>query len=186
LSETPPNAPDPNEPNEPDPNAPDPNEPAPYTPPAEEEWTQVTSTLAKRKTELKTLRQELAALRAKNEPPKEGEPAPAGPPKADPELKVKRLAVVAALAGEGMTKDQAKVAARLVDLAEVDVDDDGDADLDDVISELKRTFPAMFVAESAGGPRPRPRTSGGRERNDPVQSSDDKHTASLLRSAGYK
>lgn len=63
---------------------------------------------------------------------------------ASSDMRVKRLAGIAALAGEGLTRAQAKIAVRLLDLDDVEVDDDGDGDFDDAIAELKESFPGLF------------------------------------------
>jgi hypothetical protein len=70
------------------------------------------------------------------------------------ETRIKRVAGVAALAGEGLTKLQAKLAVRMLDLTDVEVDEDGDGDFDDVIADLREAFPALFrSAEDEPEPR---------------------------------
>lgn len=103
----------------------------------------IRGTLEKIKAERTKLRQELSAL-------KKEKPAEEAPPE---DAKLVRMAGITALTAEGLTKSQAKVAVRLLDLSGVEVDDDGDADLEDVISELKETFPGLFPAKEAAPSR---------------------------------
>lgn len=147
-----------------------------FTPPSKEETARMKAALKARKKERDDARRELAALKSKGE---EGEAE-----KPDPDLKVKRLAGIAALTSEGLSKDQAKVALRLLDLTNVEVDDDGDADFEDAIEELKETFPNLFAKEKpTTGPR-RVTTAdrGGRS----AAPSQDKTGDRLLKQAGYR
>jgi hypothetical protein len=153
--------------------------------------------LARRKTERDAARRELAAAKAAGvKPGKEGDTGGEGSgdatPVTAPDERVKRLAGIAALASEGMTREQARTAVRLLDLTDVEVDEDGEADgLEDAVAELKTQFPAMFTKADEDGEggrrRPRPRTSGGRSgAGGNTKAPDDKHTDQLLRAAGYR
>jgi len=86
---------------------------------------------------------------------------------------------------EGLSKDQAKVALRLMDLSSVDVDDDGDADFDDEIEALKDTFPALFDRE-ARRTVTRVKTSGGRSDGGSAMTPDEKASLKMLRAAGFR
>jgi hypothetical protein len=159
-----------------------------YKAPDEAEWKKVTGTIAKQKETAKSLRRQLAELKEQIAKDKDGkdDEGEKDRPKADPDARVKRLAVTAALAGEGLTKAQAKRAAGMVDLSEIEVDEDGDADLEDVIDELKETFPALFGAKETTGTTRRPRTSGGRSNDGGGRTPDQKNSDALLRAAGYR
>lgn len=166
-----------------------------YTPPTKDEHARMVRALARRKSERDTARRELAAAKAGK--PGKGDSTGAADsedatPGTDPDARVKRLAGIAALASEGMTRDQARAAVRMLDLSDVEVDDDGEADgLEDAVADLKARFPAMFTrAEDDEGStrrRPRPRTSGGRSADGGnAKAPDDKHTDRLLKAAGYR
>ena len=131
------------------------------------------TSLTKIKAERAKLRQELAAARA----PKEEDQAE------QPDDRLVRMAGISALAAEGLTKAQAKVAVRLLDLSGVEVDDDGDADFEDAIADLKEHFPGMFA--KPGGQR----TAGGRVSTaDKGGTKPKPETTSqkLMRAAGYR
>lgn len=184
------NTPDPDnvpDPNTPEPNTPDPdNEPDEYTAPEKEEWERTTASLAKIKAERTKLRKELAEARAGKPKPDE-KPDEKDEPKEDPELRVKKVAVTSALVGIGLTKTQARRAARLVDMSDVEVDEDGDAELDDVIADLKSEFPGLFPEGGRAGSGPRPRTSGGRSRDAGEKKSADERTSeAMLKGAGFR
>lgn len=139
-------------------------------------------TLARIKETSAKHRRELAALKAeqakKADDGKEAE-ADAG------NARVARLAGVTALVAEGLTKAQAKVAVRLLDLSEVEVDDDGDADFEDAIAELKEAFPGMFAKQEQAGTR----RAGGRVSTADKGGSKTKEPSTsdrLLRAAGYR
>lgn len=163
-----------------------------YTPPTKEAWEAAQRQLKKANAEAKRLR-----LRAKGKPgaavDTDSGDSGADTSGADPDARVKRLAGIAALASEGMTRDQARAAVRLLDLSDVEVDEDGDADgLEDAVADLKAQFPAMFPAvdrddSEPASRRPRPRTSGGRSKDaGNARSADDQHTSRLLKAAGYR
>lgn len=138
------------------------------------------TTLAKIKEERKALRAKLAE--AKNAKDDDEDTGP------DPDERVRRLAGITALTSEGMSKAQAKVAVRLLDLSAVEVDEDGDADLDDAVEELKTLFPGLFAKPSAGGNGAvrRVTTADRGGRRTPATDPDRKMNDRLLRSAGYR
>lgn len=148
------------------------DEPDVYAPPDEAEWSKVQKRLTQRGARIKRQEAELAALRAEVS----GRPAPdsAAPPKpAVPEddSRLRRHIGIAALASEGMTRDQAKAAVALLDLSGIDPSED-DPDLEDEIAALRERFPALFapIPEAVGGRRvPKVTTApkGGRVSDDP-------------------
>jgi len=134
------------------------------------------TTFAKVKEERTRLRKELAELRKgkEEEPPREDD-------------RLARVAGISALTASGLTRAQAKVAVRLLDLSGVEVDEDGDADLEDAVEELKETFPGLFAKEAL--PSRRDRLPSRTQRGDRGGSSlpkTDRTTDALLRSAGYR
>jgi hypothetical protein len=139
------------------------------------------TTLAKIKAERTALRKKLAEKNGDKPDEAEDEAV-----KAD--TRVKRLAGVAALTAEGLSKAQAKVAVRLLDLSEVEVDEDGDADLEDAVEELKELFPGLFGKADTSNGRPTPPRKvttadrGGRS-GGPVR---DRTSLDLLKAAGYR
>ena len=154
-----------------------------YEPPAREEWERVRRTLVKRQAEKKQLQAELAALRAQQ--PKDGG-KPADPPPADTgDAKLRRMGALTALVESGLTRAQAKVAVRLVNVDSVVIDEFGDGDYDEAIAELKETFPGMFASEQKRAPAAaRPRTAAG---SGPASSDSSRSDTSraLLRMAGF-
>lgn len=149
-----------------------------YTPPTREEHAKMVAALAARKKEAASARRELAAAK-EAAAGKEKETAP------DPDLKVKRQGVIAALTAEGMTREQAKVAVRLVDLGNVTVDDDGDADVEDELDTLRTTFPHLFT-KAEGGQRQRAPKVTTADKGGKSGVVTDPTGDRLLRSAGYK
>lgn len=157
----------------------------------QEERDKLRRTLERIKGDRTKARQELKALKAAGTS-KDGDD-----PKPDPDARAKRQAGVSALLAEGLTREQAKTAVRLLDLSDVELDDDGDADLEDQVEDLKSKFPSLFAKQgkttkggtpaprtrtapvttpASGGGRPAPRTSGGQR---------DSVTEKLLKQAGY-
>lgn len=159
-----------------------------YTAPEQAEWEKTTKALARVKTERTKARQELAQLREQLEKQNGGKDDKPAETKPDPELRVKTVAVTSALVGAGLTRAQAKKVSRLVDLSEVEVDPDGDADLDEVIEDLKGEFPGLFAGAEAGSKaNARPRTAGGRSKDaGNTRTPDQKNSDALLRAAGYR
>lgn len=143
-------------------------------------------TAAARKAELTKLRKELGALRAKN---KDDDGDQEDRTVVEQETRTKRIAGIAALAGEGMSKAQAKLAVKLLDLDDVELDEDGDGDFEDAIEELREKFPALFAKEAttSGGGRVRtPRVATGNRGDGGARSTRDPETRRLLREAGLK
>lgn len=136
------------------------------------------ATLIKVKAERAKLRRDLAA--SKGAP--EQEP-PAAAPQTD---KLARIAGISALVSEGISKDQAKFLVRLLDLSGVEVDDEGDADLDEQITLLRTTLPALFAQGKTGSTVKRlsgSDRSGGKAPGDGVNSDA---SLRMLRAAGYR
>lgn len=106
----------------------------------------------------------------------------AAPPQDD--TKAKRMAGVAALMGVGLTKDQAKSAVRLLDLDAVELDDDGDADLEDEIEDLRERFPALFerTVRYRRPPAPGRRSP---DRGTPARTATEQTDEALFRQAGF-
>jgi hypothetical protein len=131
-------------------------------------------TLEKIKAERKQLRADLSAARKG-----EGDGHPGKTP--DPEDRIRRLAGVSALTGAGLTREQAKVAVRLLDLSKIEIDEDGDCDPDDAVADLKKSFPGLFgtgvrrvtTADRAGRSAPA---------SDPTRVTSER----LLKAAGYR
>jgi hypothetical protein len=158
-----------------------------WTPPSKEDWEKVRNTAAARKADMAKLRKELGELKAKLGKGEQDEERQAEIAEAEREMKVKRLAGVAALTSEGLTKQQAKVAVRLLNLDDVEVDDDGDGDFEDAIAELKEVFPQLFAKESggSGGGRTRaPRVATGNRGDGGGASKRDPEMTKLLQQAG--
>lgn len=144
-----------------------------YVPPSQEDHAKMVKALAARKKEAADAKRELAALKAAGKA--EADKAPP----VDPDLKVKRQGALAALTGAGLTKDQAKKAVRLMDLDSVEVDEDGDVDLDEALADLKTAFPGLFPAGKRA-PRVDQADKGGAG-----SAAVDKTTQRLLAQAGY-
>lgn len=98
--------------------------------------------------------------------------------------RVKRMAGIAALTAEGMTREQAKVAVGLLDFDAIEVDEDGDADLEDVIADLKSQFPGMF-AKQADGKRKLPPARTGDSRREP-EGVLSKESLQMLKQVGLR
>ena len=159
-------------------------DPPPWQPPTQEEWQKTQRALKRANTQAAKLRAEKKgpATSGSTESGEEGTP-----PAADPDARVKRLAGIAALTAEGLTREQARSAVRFLDLSSVEVDEEGDADLEDAIGELKDLFPQMFApSEPERRPSPRPRTAGGRAPAAPGKTADRSASDALLRQAGYR
>jgi hypothetical protein len=99
--------------------------------------------------------------------------------------RTKRAAGIAALMGAGLTKDQAKRAVGLIDLRNVELDDDGDADLEDEIDDLKEQFPDLFqtTVRYRKPPTPGRRTPDSRA---PRESATQRADRKLLAQAGFE
>lgn len=121
-----------------------------YTPPSKEEWAKIQKTLAARKADVAKYRKELGEAKAKagKVEQTDAEKAEVEQRAAATELKTKRIAGVAALVSEGLSREQAKKFVRLLNLDEVELDDDGDGDFEDAIDELKRDFPELFATKT--------------------------------------
>lgn len=136
---------------------------------------------------LKKIKDERTKLRADLAKARESKESEEDDAEARGEMRVKRLAGITALTAEGLSKAQAKVAVRLLDLSDVEVDDEGDADFEDAVEELKELFPGLFGKQSSSQQqRPRPTkvaTSdrGGRQSGP----SRDKTSDALRKMAGY-
>lgn len=193
-----PPATDPNNPPNPDPNADpddDDDDDGEGNPPPNAEADRLRRVLAKIKKERATLRQQLAAARQGGQP---GTPPANQPPPADPDLhqqtdnRVRRAGAIAALTEAGMTRAQAKRALPLMDLDSVEIDEDGDGDYDDAITDLKDMFPQLFPAGN-GAPPPRNSTrpqggsggGGAHVQRDRAGNVIDETTRRLLRQGGY-
>lgn len=126
-------------------------EEAEYKPPTKEEWSKIQKTLAARKADAAKYRKEAGDWKAKAGKGEQTEAEKAEAEKAakTQALTTKRVAGVAALVGEGLTKEQAKKFVRLMNLEDVDLDEDGDGDFDDAIAELKADFPELFGKRTA-------------------------------------
>lgn len=150
------------------------DEPDAYTPPDEAEWSKVQKRLTQRGARIKRQEAELAALRAEiSGRPAPADPAKAAPPKAtspEDDSRLRRHIGIAALASEGMTRDQAKAAVALLDLSGIDLTED-DPDLEDEIAALRERFPALFAPTEAVAGRRVPKVTtapkGGRVGDDP-------------------
>ncbi len=139
------------------------------------------TTYAKVKAERTKLRAELAKARESKDEKAEEEDA-----EAKSELRVKRLAGQTALAAEGLTKPQAKVAVRLLDLTDVEVDEDGDADFEDAIEELKALFPSLFAKQEGTGRTPPRKVTTSDRGGKGASPTVDKMSERLLRQGGYR
>jgi hypothetical protein len=98
--------------------------------------------------------------------------------------RTKRSAGVAALMGAGLSRDQAKRAVRLIDMRSVDLDDDGDVDIEDEIEDLREQFPEMFSKSVAYRRRPGARTAPEPERRQ-VKTATQKTDEALMKQAGF-
>ena len=96
-----------------------------------------------------------------------------------------RQAAITELIAAGLDRDAAKKAVRLLDLADITVDENGDVDLGDQIDDLKEDFPDLFGTRRAGSAPPVRRTSqdGARKTGKTV---DERFADRLLKSAGYR
>ncbi len=117
--------------------------------------------LKKANREAARLRNEKKATEAGKETESKGEEKPA-------DDRYKRSAVAAATraefkeAGFTGTKEQAAKLARLLDLDDIDVDEDGEVDgLEDAVADLKEQFPALFgvVEQAPKTKQPKPDTA---------------------------
>lgn len=125
---------------------------AEWTPPSKEDFEKVRKTAEARKGDVAKLRKELGELKSKLGDKAGDEEKAKQSAEVEREMKTKRIAGVAALAGEGLTKDQAKRIVRLLDLSDVELDEDGDGDFSDAIEDLKATFPELFAAKRPARP----------------------------------
>lgn len=119
-----------------------------WTPPSQEEFEKVKRTAEARKADMAKLRKELGEYKAKAGKADDAQAE-------DSNLKTKRIAGVAALAAEGLNKNQAKMLVKMLDLSSVELDDDGDGDFSDAIESLKETFPQLFTKEAEKKNRPK-------------------------------
>jgi hypothetical protein len=110
----------------------------------------------------------------------------------DLDTRVKRQAGIAALTDAGMSRAAAKTAVKLLDLAGLEVDEDGevdDAELEELVEELKEQFPGMFAktgnGAATGSRLPKVRTAPTRKSAVPDDPTD-RTTRALLRSAGFQ
>jgi len=162
-----------------------------FKPPTKDEWAKVQRALRK-------ANREAANLRKKSSPGgsggddsgKDADATRAAKAEAEKtEMRTKRTAGMLALTSEGLNRDQAKRLVGLLNLDDVEVDEFGDADLEDQIEDLKEEFPALFAKDEdrRGGAR-RPRTSGGRSSSDGggTKTPDQTHSERMLRAAGYR
>ncbi len=154
-------------------------DPEEWTPPTREEHGKMVRALAARKKEAAEARRELA--RIKEEAGKK-EPEPKG----DPDLKLKRQSAITALTAEGLTREQAKSMVRLVDLDNVQLDEDGDADLDEELEDLKAKFPVLFAKGETTAPRQRAPRVDMADKGGKGGATVDQTTARLMKAAGYR
>lgn len=151
-----------------------------YSPPSQEEW-------AKVRAALKKANNEAMQLRLARKEKELSSPAPVDPIaelEAKHEIQAKRLAAIVALTSEGLSKDQAKKAVKLLDLTNVTLDEYGDAEgIESHIEDLKEVFPTLFARESRSGGGRRPETADRAKSAAP--SSLSEMTKKLLRSASH-
>lgn len=155
-----------------------------WTPPARADWEKLNNTARARKEDIAKLRKELGELKAKTSDGKPDEETQRQRDEQTRELRIKRVAGMAALAGEGLTRAQAKAAVKLLNLDDVELDDDGDGDFDDAIAELKEIFPQLFAKEEAPARRVPKVTTG--DRGSASGPARDRTDEKLLRQAGYR
>jgi hypothetical protein len=126
-----------------------PSAPAPWVAPTEDEWKRTQAALAKANGESKTRREELAALRAKNET-EDGKAAREAGEAAEKRFKpvaVRAAARAAFLeAGlQGVTTERVAKLVRMLDLDALDIDDAGDVTgLTEQVAAVKADYPELF------------------------------------------
>lgn len=147
-----------------------------YKPPSKEEWEKVRGAAKKAREERDRVRSELAASRRD----KQSDEEKAAEREAN-EQKWKSKAVtnaaVSALQNAGYGKAQARELAKIVDLSQVELDDDGEIDLEDDIARLAKTFPPEKLGR---GPRTTVTTGRGREDSAPKDDVDARFAKKLL------
>lgn len=171
-----------------------------YKPPTRDEWAKVQRSLARAKAERTKARAERDAARAQaaeRDKPKTDQAAGGDlaakdkddAPQEDPRWqKVLRSTAAAQIRAAGFTgtADQAKRLTRLLDLAEVEPDADGDLDIEEQIDELKDEYPQLFRAQQEEEPPPRrvqrPTTADrGRQTDKDATTDPSKRTSAALR-----
>jgi hypothetical protein len=154
-----------------------------FKPPSKEEWEKVRQRLKRANEEAAKNRTELAKQLRKEQSDED-----AAKEREAAASKWQRTAVtnaaVAELQGAGYTKAQAKRLARVIDLSNVQIDDDGEIDLEDEIEQLAKDFPPdKGVARGAGA---RVTTGRGRSDSEPADDVDSKFAKNLLRQGGFR
>jgi hypothetical protein len=144
-----------------------------YKPPTQAEFERMQRRLKKFAAERKSKATETARKPAEDDAP--AEPAD--------DTRLVRAAGIAALVGAGLTKDQAKSAVRLMDLRGITVDEDGDADLEDEVDELKERFPGLFERTVAYRRPPAARRTP--EKRTPEEDATKRTDKKILRAAGF-
>lgn len=191
-----------------------------WTPPTREAYERLDATLKERNEKIKQLRQRAAAAEAKARgvakqppPPKKRQPAPpaernghaSGPDDYDDDdgrddeaaerirLTQVRAGAVGAILAAGFQGDRraARDMAKLMDLAGIEPDDDGDVDDDDLadaIDTLKERFPRLFEApeQQRRQPARRPSTADKGAGSKSPETADARMSRRLLRQAGYR
>jgi hypothetical protein len=158
-------------------------EPAEWVPPTKEDFEKVKKTAEARKGDVAKLRKELGELKAKAGGKQDDEAKQAEKAEQARELKTKRVAGVAALISEGLSKEQAKRMVRLLDLDGVDLDDDGDGDFEDAIDSLKSDFPQLFATKAPGRPKVSAKNRGDGGGN---STSSNPQLDGMLKTLGHK
>lgn len=129
-----------------------------FTPPSKEEWKRTQDRIKKLNAEAKKHR--LAAKAAQESTDAEDAVAAARKEVEDKfKTRIVNASLTTALAGAGLTGDPKRIL-RLADLSNIELDDEGDVDeddIDEVITNLKAEFPEFFSRTRA------PRTSVGRD-----------------------
>jgi hypothetical protein len=147
-----------------------------YKPPSKEEWEKARGAAKKARDERDKIRAELAASRRE----KQTEEEKAADRAAEQE-KWQRTAVTNAAVGElqaaGYTKAQARRLSKLIDLSNVDIDDDGEVDLEEEIEQLAKDFPPDKSVARGGS---RVTTGRGREDSQPKDDVDTRFAKRLL------
>jgi len=140
------------------PAAPPPAAPAAWTPPTEDEWKRTQSALAKANTEAKERREKLAELQRKTEDA-DGKAARENAEAAEKKYKpvAVKAAARAALIEAGLTSasaDRVSKVVRMLDLAELDIDTDGDVvGLQAQVDAVKKDYPELFTATVVKPPK---------------------------------
>jgi hypothetical protein len=153
---------------------------AEYKPPSKEEWEKARNAAKKAREERDKARSELASSRREKQTEEE-----TAAERAAEQQKWQRTAVtnaaVAELQGAGYTKAQARRLSKLIDLSNVDIDDEGDIDLEEEIEQLAKDFPPDKGVARGGG---RVTTGRGREDSQPKDDVDARFAKRLLRQSG--